>query len=176
MPYRQTTRCTTTCRYTNRKSPEKVRSASGSRLSRDGFFSLRLSANLSKTHFNERIGAGEWRGDPCQPIFSGDCFSRTGEIFWWQESGRCGELSARDLSPDGAGRDLYLRIIANALDLPHFANGHDVELAVFFSEPHWSRNAHAALAEGRQRNIFLALNWERNRAGLRFQHERNSKL
>ena len=76
----------------------------------------------------------------------------------WQDVGGCGRLRPGDLSADRAGRNPHLRIVANPFGFAHVAARHDVEPAIFFSEPHWSSDGGAVLAEGFEGNIFLTLN------------------
>lgn len=77
-------------------------------------------------------------------------------LFGWQDAGRGCELWPRNLSPDGAGCNFHLGIVADALGLSHVAAGHDVEPVAIFSEPDWSGNTDSGLAERHQRNIFLS--------------------
>ena len=79
-------------------------------------------------------------------------------LFGRQNAGRRGELRSRNLSTHRAGRHTHLRIVANALGLPHVAARHHVKLAVCFAEPHGSRNARSGFAKSGQRNIFLTMN------------------
>ncbi len=79
-------------------------------------------------------------------------------LFWRQNAGRRRELRSHNLSTDGAGRDIYLRVVADAFALSHIGARHDVKLSVCFAEPDWSRNAHAGLAKSGQRYIFLTMN------------------
>ena len=115
-----------------------------------------------KRYFQKCIRSGEGRGDPRQPVFPGDRFSRSREVFGREKARGRGKLLTRDFSSHGTWRDLNPRIVANALDLPHLADGHDVELAVFFPEPHWSGDARSGLAKRCQGNIFATLDQERD--------------
>src|SRR4051812_20665120 len=79
--------------------------------------------------------------NPCHPIFAVDGFARMLMLFARQNACRRGELCASNLPSDRGRRDLHFWIVADAFRLSHIAARHHVELAVVFSEPHWSRYA-----------------------------------
>src|SRR5512147_3168218 len=73
----------------------------------------------------------------------------------WEQAGRGGKFRAGDLAAHGTGSDLYLRIVAEALDLSHLAGGHHVEMAALFGEPDWGVDGNAVFAKGGERDVAL---------------------
>jgi hypothetical protein len=83
-------------------------------------------------------------------------------FFGRQDAGcRC-ELLPRNLSPDRAGCNFHLGIVADALRLSHVAAGHDVELVAVFSEPYWRGDANSCLSKRGERDVFLSCDWGRD--------------
>src|SRR5580693_8370152 len=81
-----------------------------------------------------------------------------------REHRRCGhELRTGNFASDGARRDSHLGIIPDALVLPGIAASHHVKFVVLFSKPHRSGYGGPALAKGGKANIFLALDFGRDR-------------
>ena len=57
-------------------------------------------------------------------------------FFGREDAGRGCELCSRNFSPNGAGGNFHLGVVADALRLSHVAAGHDVKLVAVFSEPY----------------------------------------
>ena len=74
------------------------------------------------------------------------------------------DFPTRDLSANGAGRDLDAGIVPDALRLAHIVSSHHIELSVLFAEPYRCGNSCTRFAKSRQRNVLLAVNGGRNRA------------
>lgn len=83
-------------------------------------------------------------------------------FFGREDAGRGCELCSRNFSPNGAGGNFHLGVVADALRLSHVAAGHDVKLVAVFSEPYGRGDASTRLAERGQRNIFLSCDWGRD--------------
>ena len=98
-----------------------------------------------------------------QPVLLFDRLAGTWPVFG-REYSRCGrELRTGNFASDGAGRDSHLGIIPDALVLPGIAASHHVEFVVLFSKPHRSGYGVPTLAKGGKANIFLALDFGRDR-------------
>jgi hypothetical protein len=98
-----------------------------------------------------------------QPVLLFDRLAGTWPVFG-REYSRCGrELRTGNFASDGARRDSHLGIIPDALVLPGIAASHHVKFVVLFSKPHRSGYGGPALAKGGKANIFLALDFGRDR-------------
>jgi len=64
-----------------------------------------------------------------------------------------------------AGSNRYLRIVANALRLAHFAERHHVKIVAIFSKPYRRWNLHPALAKRAERDVFLSADLGRDCVG-----------
>lgn len=74
----------------------------------------------------------------------------------WKDAGGGGKFGPGDFAANGARRDADLRIVAQALGFAGIAAGHDVELAVAFSEPDGSGDRRSRFAESGEGKVFLA--------------------
>src|SRR5580704_18255757 len=98
-----------------------------------------------------------------QPVLLFDRLAGTWPVFG-REYSRCGrELRTGNFASDGARRGSHLGIIPDALVLPGIAASHHVKLVVLFSKPHRSGYGGPVLAKGGKANIFLALDFGRDR-------------
>ena len=75
------------------------------------------------------------------------------------------EVRPGNLASYGAGSNSHLCVVANAFCLAHVAAGHHVKPIAVFSKPDWSSDARTALAEGGERDIFLAVDFGRYWSG-----------
>lgn len=98
-----------------------------------------------------------------QPVLLFDCLAGPRPIFGRQYPRRRRELRTGNFASDGARRDSHLGIIPDALVLPGIAASHHVKLVVLFSKPYRSGYGGPALANGVKANIFLALDYGRDR-------------
>ena len=73
------------------------------------------------------------------------------------------ELRSLDFSPHRARRNLNLGIVADAFVFTGVAARHDIEFAIVFTKPDWSRYSSATLTEGSETNVFLAMDFGRDR-------------
>ena len=73
------------------------------------------------------------------------------------------ELRSLNFSPHRARRNLNLGIVADAFVFTGVAAGHDIESAIVFAKPDWSRYSGATLTEGSETNVFLAMDFGRDR-------------
>jgi hypothetical protein len=108
-----------------------------------------------ETQLDVRIRSRPHQRNPRHPVLAVDRLSRPRMLLRRQDLRRCCELRAGDFSAYRTRRHAHLRIVADPLRLPHVAASHHVELAVLFTKPHRSGDAHAVLAKCRQRNVFL---------------------
>src|SRR5450631_2832445 len=100
---------------------------------------------------------------PGQPILAVDCFACPREVFFGKNACCGGELRASDFAPDRAWGDPYLGIVPKPFEFARIAASHYVELAVVFAEPHGSCDRHPGFAKSGERNVFMALDFGRNR-------------
>ncbi len=108
--------------------------------------------------FDVSVAVAPEPGDTGEPILGFDAASDAVYIFC-EEAGRRWEFGAGDFPADGAGGDLDLRVIANALDLAEFGVGHDVNFVAFFGKPDGGIDGDAGLAKGGEREVALAVNF-----------------
>jgi hypothetical protein len=111
-------------------------------------------------HFDVGVGVAPQEREAGKPILGVNRLPDASSLFLWQEASGSGEFGSGDSSSDGAGGDLDLRVIAYAFDLPQFAVGHKVEFVVVFGEPDRRVNGAAALSEGREADVSLAVNFD----------------
>lgn len=91
----------------------------------------------------------------CQPVLPLYQLVRR-PVLGGQNSRTSGEFRACDLPAYRGRRYLYIRVVSDAFVFPRVVPGHDVELAIIFSEPQRRAHACAIFLEGGQRNVFLA--------------------
>ena len=109
--------------------------------------------------FEVGVGIAPKEGQACQPILALDCFADASAFFRWQKAGGCLEFRPGDFSADGAGRDLDVRAVANALALPEFTVCHEIQLVVIFGKPDGGVNGYAVFSEGGEADIPLAVDF-----------------
>ena len=73
------------------------------------------------------------------------------------------ELSSLYFSAHGTWRNLNLGIVADAFVFTGVAARHDIEFAIVFTKPDWSRYTSATLTEGGETNVFLAMDFGQDR-------------
>ncbi len=104
------------------------------------------------------IGVGvapqEW--EPRQPVFCVDQPADASELFGWHYANRCREFRAGNFPADGAGCDLDLRVVADALALSQFTIGHEVESVVALGNPDRRVHCDATFPEGGEADVMLA--------------------
>jgi hypothetical protein len=72
------------------------------------------------------------------------------------------ERPARNPPADGARCDSRRGVVSDPLVLPGVAPSHDIELVVFFSEPHRSPHHGAGFSKGTHTDVLLATNLGRD--------------
>lgn len=77
-----------------------------------------------------------------------DGLADAGKFFRWQNAGGGRGFGAGDFPPDGAGGDLDLGVVADALALSQFAVGQEVEFVFIFGKPDGCVHGEPAFAEG----------------------------
>jgi len=105
------------------------------------------------------VGVAPQEGDTGEPVFGVDRLARAGKLFRSQDADGRGEFGASDFSSDGAGRDLDLRVVADALALSQFAVGHEVEFVVIFGKPDGRVHGDTTLSEGGKADVTLAVDF-----------------
>src|ERR1035441_9048047 len=70
-----------------------------------------------------------------QPVFCVDQLANACGLLGGQNTNCCREFGAGSLSADGAGSDLDLRVVTDALILSQLAAGHEVEFVIVFGKP-----------------------------------------
>jgi hypothetical protein len=105
------------------------------------------------------VGIAPEKRDAGQPVLLSDCLAGANEFFGSHYANRGGEFGAGDFSADGAGSDLDLRVVADALDLPQFAVRHEVKLVIVFSKPDGGVHGDAVLSESSEADIALAVDF-----------------
>jgi hypothetical protein len=115
--------------------------------------------NSCRSDLDVGVGIAPEKGNTREPVFLSDCLADGRELFGSHYANRGGEFGAGDLSPYGAGGNLDLRVVANALDLPQFAVRHEVELAVVFSKPDRRVHGDAALPKRGEADVALAVDF-----------------
>jgi len=109
--------------------------------------------------FEVGVGVAPQEWDSGEPVFSVDRLADAGKLFRWQDADGCGEFGAGDFSADGAGGDLDLRVVADALVLSGFAVRHEVEFVVVFGKPDGRVHGDATFSEGSKADVALALDF-----------------
>jgi hypothetical protein len=102
------------------------------------------------------LGVAPQEGDTGEPVFCVDHPADAGKLLRRQDAGGCGEFGAGDFSADGAGGDLDLRVVADALVFSGFAAGHQVEFVVVFGKPDGRVHGNAIFSEGSEADVTLA--------------------
>ena len=105
------------------------------------------------------LGVAPQEGDTGEPVFCVDHPADAGKLLRRQDAGGCGEFGAGDFSADGAGGDLDLRVVADALGFSGFAAGHQVEFAVVFGKPDGRVHGNATFSEGGEADVTLAMDF-----------------
>src|ERR1700693_594343 len=105
------------------------------------------------------LGVAPQEGDTGEPVFCVDHPADAGKLFRRQDAGGCGEFGAGDFSADGAGSDLDLRVVADALVFPGLAARHEVELVMVFGKPDGRVHGDATFAEGGEADVTLAVDF-----------------
>lgn len=103
------------------------------------------------------VAPKEW--DTGEPVFCVDRLTDAGERFRWQDAGGCPKFGAGDFSTNGAGGDLDLRVVADALVFSGFAACHQVEFVVVFGKPDRRVHANATFSEGGEADVTLAVDF-----------------
>jgi hypothetical protein len=109
-----------------------------------------------------RVAVAPQERETGEPVFGFDCLAGAGELFGTQEADGCREFGAGDFSPDGARRDLDVRVVADALALSQFAVGHEAEFVVIFGKPDRRVHRHAIFPEGGETDVTLAMDFSGN--------------
>ena len=121
-----------------------------------------LTVGLWKAYFEKRIRLAPGRGQPGHQVFPVDGFAGARVLLRRQNTRRGRDFWPGDFSADGAGGHHDLRLVADALHLTAGADGHHIKLFAFFSKPYRRGDFVAVLAEGCQRDVFLAVDGGRN--------------
>jgi len=112
-----------------------------------------------KRDFEVGVGVAPKQWNTGKPVFSVDRLAGAGKLLRSQKADGRGEFRAGDFSADGAGRDLDLRVVADALALSQFTVGHEVEFVVVLGKPDGSVDGDAALSERSQADVTLAVDF-----------------
>jgi hypothetical protein len=115
------------------------------------------------TDFDVNVLLAPQKRNSDQPVFAFKCLARSRPIFRRQNSRQAGELRTDNLSAHGAGSDSDLRAVSYSLVFSRVAATHHVQLIISFAKPDWGPNRCAVLAKSCQRDVFLAVNFWRNR-------------
>ena|SRR5208282_1056493 len=110
-------------------------------------------------NLDSRVRIPPYKWNPRQPVFPVDQLTNAGKIFRRQNAGGGGKFGTSDFSPDGARRDLDLRVIADALVLAQFAVRHDIELVAVFSKPDGRIYSDATFSQGREADVTLSMDF-----------------
>src|SRR5436190_5825321 len=84
-------------------------------------------------------------------------------VFWRKDASGGRELLPLDFSPHRARRNLSLGIVADAFVLTGVVARHDIEFAIVFTKPDRSRYSGATLTKASETNVFLAMDFGRDR-------------
>lgn len=121
-----------------------------------------LSARFNfsrRTDLNVSVGIPPQEGKPGEPVLGIDCLADAGTFFGSHDSRCRGKFRAGNFAAHGAGRDLYPRVVADALDLSQFTVGHEVNLVVILGKPDGRVYGYASFAEGRETDVMLAVDF-----------------
>ena len=110
-------------------------------------------------NFEGGVGVAPQEGDTGEPVFCVDQPADAGKLFRWQDADGCGEFGTGDLSTDGAGGHLDLRVVADTLVLSGLAAGHEVEFVVVPGKPDGRVHGYAAISEGREADVTLTVDF-----------------
>ena len=105
------------------------------------------------------LGVAPQEGDTGEPVFCVDHPADAGKLFRWQDAGGCGEFWAGDFSTNGAGSDLDLRVVADALVFSGFAASHEVEFVVVFGKPDGRVYGGTTFSESGEADVTLAMDF-----------------
>ena len=105
------------------------------------------------------LGVAPQEGDTGEPVFCVDQPADAGKLFCRQDPDGGGEFGTGDLSTDGAGGHLDLRVVADTLGLSGLAAGHEVECVVVPGKPDGRVHGYAALSEGREADVTLTVDF-----------------
>lgn len=94
-----------------------------------------------------------------EPIFCVNQLAGASVFFRSQDADGPSKFRAGDLPPHGARGDLDLGVVADALALAQFAVRHEIEFVPVFGKPNRRVDGNAALAEGREADVALALDF-----------------
>src|SRR5208337_1996726 len=117
-----------------------------------------MPAYSCERDFEISVGVAPQEGDTREPVFCFDGLADAGKIFRRKDTDGRGKLGAGDFSAHGAGGNLDLRVVADALALSQFAVRHEVELIVVFGKPDGRVDGNATFPEGREADVALAVN------------------
>ena len=126
----------------------------------------RTGPSSSTANFNfEVLILAAPEGQTCHPVFSIDQLLCSRPLLARKDASHTLEIRAGYGTAHRAWCNHNFRVVANSPVLPGIVAGHDVELAVTFGEPKRGSHGRPALAERRQRDVFLAGNfpWDRHR-------------
>ena len=105
------------------------------------------------------VGVAPQEGEAGQPVLRVDRLPDASKLFRGQDANCGGKFGTGDFPANGAGSDLDLWVIADALDLSQFAACHEVELVIIFSEPDGGVDSGDAFPEGREADVTLAVDF-----------------
>ena len=106
--------------------------------------------------FDRAVGVAPQEWDTGEPVFRVDHPADAGKLFGRQDAGGCREFRAGDFSADGAGGDLDLRVVADALVFSGFAAGHEVEFVIVFGKPDGCIYGGAIFSKSGEADVTLA--------------------
>jgi len=109
--------------------------------------------------FEVGVGVAPQEWDTGEPVFSVDRLADAGRLLRWQDADGCGEFGAGGFAADGAGGDLDLRVVADALALSGFAVRHEVEFVVVFGKPDGRVHGDATFSKGCEADVALAVDF-----------------
>jgi hypothetical protein len=124
-----------------------------------GETAARFDSCRCRRDFDGAVGVAPQEWDTGEPVFCVDCVTDASKLLRRQDAGGCGEFGAGDFSTDGAGGDLDLRVVADALVFPGLAAGHQVELVVVFGKPDGRVDGNATFSEGGETDVTLAVDF-----------------
>jgi hypothetical protein len=126
---------------------------------------LPLLAGREASILDKDVLATPEKGNSCQPILLLERFVGSGPCVGRKYSRHGRELRAGGFASYGAGSHSHPGIVPDALVLPRVAARHHVNLVIFFSKPDWGRHGGTASSQGRQADVFLAPNLQRDGHG-----------
>jgi len=105
------------------------------------------------------VSVAPQKRDTGEPVFCVDRLADAGKLFGPQDADGSGEFGAGDFSADGAGGDLDLRVVADALVLSGLAARHEVEFVIVFGKPDGGGHGDATFSEGSEADVTLAVDF-----------------